>query len=460
MFAKALAAIDLSGVRLVVSGQRPEGVAADLLAEIINTAPGPAVDEAFGRIGPDTIAKILFTSGSTGLPKGVINTHRMLCCNQKMMEQVWPFLKGNPPVLLDWLPWNHTFGGNHNFNLVLAHGGTLYIDAGRPAPDMIQHTVRNLSEVSPSIYFNVPVGYSMLLPHLENDDRLARNFFAKLELIFYAGASLPQDLWERLEALSIRVTGSRVPMVSSWGATETAPAITGAHLLADRAGIIGLPLPGITLRFVSNGAKLEMRVRGPNVFPGYFRRPDLTRDAFDEDGFYKIGDAGRLAVASDPSRGVVFDGRVAEDFKLSTGTWVHVGRLRIAALEAAAPALQDAVVAGHDRNYIGLLAWPSLAGLQQICKDKTLHGNAEQLIKAADVSAHIRTGIAAWNARSSGSSTTIKRVLLMLAPPSIDANEVTDKGYINQRAVLEHRTATLEELYAEPAPPSIIVIGQ
>jgi feruloyl-CoA synthase len=457
-FANTLAALPLSGARLIVGGQAPDDLACELFADVLTTVPGREVQSAFDRITPDSVAKILFTSGSTGPPKGVINTHRMLCCNQKMLEQVWPFLRDEPLILVDWLPWNHTFGANHNFNMVLAHGGTLYIDGGRPVPDLIAHTVRNLAEISPTIYFNVPAGYAILLPHLENDDRLARNLFAKLKLLFYAGASLPQDLWERLQALSIRVTGGRVPTVSSWGATETAPAVTGGHLSVDRAGIIGLPLPGTTLRFVRNGSKLEMRVKGPNVFPGYFGRPDLTREAFDEDGFYRIGDAGRLADPGDPSKGVVFDGRVAEDFKLTTGTWVHVGALRLAALEATAPALQDAVVVGHDREAIGLLAWPNLAGLRQICKDPSLHGDAGKLIKAPDVVDHIRRGLAAHNARNPGSASAIRRVLLLLDPPSIDADEITDKGYINQRAVIEHRREMVAKLYARAVEPEVIML--
>ena len=354
IFAKALAALDLSDARFVLGAEPPAVSAAEFLSDLLDTAPTQAVDRALAGVGPDTVAKILFTSGSTGMPKGVVNTHRMMCANQQMSEQVWPFVKKEPPVLVDWLPWNHTFGGNHNFNLVLAQAGTLYIDAGRPLPGLIEHTVRNLSEISPTIYLNVPAGFSMLLPFLEKDERLAKNFFARLKFILYAGAALSQDLWDRLEALSIRVTGKRVPMVSSWGATETSPVATAGHLLTDRAGVIGLPAPGVTLKFVPSGGKLEVRVRGPNVFPGYWGRPDLTKDAFDEEGFYKIGDAARLADPDDPSKGVVFDGRVAEDFKLSTGTWVHAGGLRVAALAAAAPVLQDAVVTGHDRDYRGI----------------------------------------------------------------------------------------------------------
>jgi feruloyl-CoA synthase len=458
-FAKALAALDLADTDTIVGAEPPEGVRAGLLAELTATVPTPKVERAFARITPDTVAKVLFTSGSTGLPKGVINTHRMMCANQMMAEQTWRFVTAHRIVLVDWLPWNHTFGGNHNINLVLAQGGTMYIDAGRPVPGLIEHTVRNLSEISPTIYFNVPAGYSMLLPFLEKDEQLARKFFTELKLIFYAGATLSQDLWDRLEALAIRVTGRRVPMVSSWGSTETAPVATSGHRIIDRAGVIGLPPPGVRLKFVPVGDKFEIRVRGPNVFPGYWRRPDLTRAAFDEDGFYRIGDAARLLDPDDPTKGIVFDGRVAEDFKLSSGTWVHAGNLRVAALAAAAPVLHDAAVTGEDRDFVGLLAWPNAAGLKQVCTDAALYGDPARMAGSTEVREHIREGLAAYNARQTGSSTRIGRVLLMAEPPSIDANEITDKGYINQRAVLDRRRALVEKLHAEPPPAEVIVIG-
>jgi len=457
-FAKALAALDLGDCEVIVGADPPEGIRTSPLSEMLAVAPTSAVERAFAAIGPDTVAKVLFTSGSTGMPKGVVNTHRMMCANQAMVEQAWTFVKTHRPVLVDWLPWNHTFGGNHNVNLALAQGGTMYIDAGRPAPGLIEHTVRNLSEVSPTIYFNVPAGYSALLPYLEKDERLARNFFAELKLIFYAGAALSQDLWDRLEAISVRTTGLRVPMLSSWGSTETAPLATACHGVIERAGAIGVPTPGVTLKLVPSGSKLEARVRGPNVFPGYWRRPDLTREAFDEDGFYRIGDALRLADADDLSKGLVFDGRVAEDFKLSTATWVHAGGLRVAALAAAAPVLQDAVVAGHDRDFVGLLAWPNIAGMKQICADTGAHDDPAKLIASAAVREHVRKGIARHNAAQSGSSMRIARVLLMVEPPSIDANEITDKGYINQRATLDRRQALVERLYADPPPDDVIGI--
>jgi len=282
LFAKALAALDLDKAELVVSAAPPDGVPATPFAELAATEPTPAVEQAHNRVRPDTVAKILFTSGSTGMPKGVINTQRMMCSNQQAIAQLWPFLESKPPVIVDWLPWNHTFGGNHNFNMVLRNGGTLYIDAGKPAPGLVEKTVANLREVSPTLYFNVPRGFDVMLPYLEADTELRDAFFAKLDLIFHAGAALPQPLWERLEKLSVDSTGKRVRMVSAWGATETSPLVTSVHFAIDRAGIIGLPAPGTELKMIPNADKLEMRVRGPNITPGYWKDPALTQAAFDE----------------------------------------------------------------------------------------------------------------------------------------------------------------------------------
>jgi feruloyl-CoA synthase len=454
-FAKALAALELSRVEIVASRNGANIASVTAFEEMAQGRPGPALEKASAAVGADTIAKFLFTSGSTGLPKGVINTHGMLTANQQQLAQIWPFLDEAPLVLLDWLPWNHTFGANHNFNLVLRHAGSLFIDGGRPVPGLIDETVRNLCEISPTIYFNVPAGYAALLPFLERDKALARSFFKQLRLIFYAGAALPQDLWERLEAVSLNATGERVPMTSSWGTTETSPLSTAAHFIIERAGAIGVPVPGVELKLVPSGGKLEVRVRGPNVTPGYWRRPDLTAAAFDEDGFYKPGDAVRFAEPAEPAGGIVFDGRLAEDFKLATGTWVHVGGLRVGALAAASPALQDAIVAGENREFIGVLAWLSAAGCH-----KLIGGEASlpDLSRHPAVRAHVEAAIAKWNAAHRGSSERIARIVLLADAPSIDANEITDKGYINQRLALERRKADVERLFAAKPEADVIVI--
>jgi feruloyl-CoA synthase len=420
--------------------------------------PTPAVDAAFARVGPETVAKILFTSGSTGQPKGVINTQGMMCANQESAAAAWTFLADHPPVIVDWLPWNHTFGGNHNFNMMLRNGGTLYIDAGKPVPALIGRTVANLREVSPTVYFNVPRGYAVLLDHLEKDEALQRSFFARLDLLFYAAAALPQSLWDRLERLGMKVRGHKVPFISSWGLTETAPAVTMVHFPIDRPGNIGVPGPGMAVKLAPVGDKLEIRVKGPNVTPGYYKAPDLTAKAFDEEGWLRTGDAVRFADPADPAAGLLFDGRVAENFKLSSGTWVNVGMLRPQVIAAGAPVIEDAVVTGHDRDEIGLLIFPSLAGLRGLCPELGTDAKLELMVGKPAVRAALVQGLARHNASVQGSSMRIARALLMTEPPSIDANEITDKGYLNQRAVLVKRAALAERLHADPVGSEVIVI--
>jgi feruloyl-CoA synthase len=327
--------------------------------ELVRTEERDAVADAFRAITPDTHAKYLLTSGSTGQPKVVINTHRMLCANQQMIAQVWRFLREEKPVLVDWLPWSHTFGANHNLNLALRNGGFFVIDEGRPAPGLIERTIDNVCDVGPTMYFNVPRGFDVLLPPLEADEAKAARFFARLRGLFYAGAALPQSTWERLQRLARRTRGEEIWLTTAWGSTETSPAVTSAHWKLDRAGVIGGVLPGLELKLVPSGEKQELRVRGPSVFPGYRDAPELTAKAFDQDGWYCIGDAGHLADETAPEQGIVFNGRVAEDFKLTTGTWVSVGTLRLRVIAAFAPYAQDAVITGHDRDEVGVLVFPS-----------------------------------------------------------------------------------------------------
>ncbi len=436
-FAPALAAIKpLHGAKVVASN----GESAIPFDRVASTPETPDVAKAFAAVTPDTIAKFLFTSGSTGTPKAVINTQRMLTSSQQAKAQLWTFLERTRDlVMLDWLPWSHTFGANHNFNLVLRNGGTLYIDGGKPAPGLFATSLANLRSIMPTVYFNVPRGFDMLIAALRDDDELRRRFFGEVRLAFYAGAALPQNLWDALAELSTRTVGHAVPMVSAWGSTETSPLATDCHFQAERSGNIGVPIPGTELKLVPSGDKLEVRVRGPNVTPGYWKAPELTAQAFDADGFYLIGDAVTFADPARPELGLFFDGRVAEDFKLGSGTWVSVGTLRVAGIAALAPLAQDIVVTGHDKDHVRFLVFPNLAACR--AHAGLPDGAAvEQVIAHDKVRAAVAQGLARLKAASGGgSSTYATRALLLAEPPSVDDGEITDKGYINQRAVLARR---------------------
>jgi feruloyl-CoA synthase len=458
-YAKALAAVGAARLDIVASrGSLGTGPVTPFAA-LSDLRPTPAVGAAFARVGPATVGKILFTSGSTGRPKGVINTQGMMCANQESAAAAWTLLSAQAPVIVDWLPWNHTFGGNHNFNMILRNGGSLYIDEGKPAPGLIGRTLANLREVSPTLYFNVPRGYAALADHLEKDEGLRNKFFARLDLLFYAAAAMPQSLWDRLEAVGMKARGSRVPFVSSWGLTETAPAVTMVHFPIDRPGNIGVPGPGMAVKLAPIGDKLEIRVKGPNVTPGYFKEPELTGKAFDAEGWLKTGDAVRLADAHNPAAGLVFDGRTAENFKLSSGTWVNVGTLRPLVIAAGAPVIEDAVVTGEGRDEVGLLIFPSPAGLRSLCPHAGADAPVEALIAEPGVRGALVEGLARHNARVKGSSMRIARCLLLAEPPAIDADEITDKGYLNQRAVLRKRAALIERLYAKSTAPDVIVVS-
>ena len=400
-----------------------------------------AVGRAFAAVGSNTHAKYLLTSGSTGHPKVVINTHGMLCANQQMIAQTLRFLAVEPPVLLDWLPWSHTFGGNHNINIVLRNGGMMVIDDGRPVPGLIDRTVAHLRKVQPTVFFNVPRGYDMLLPALESDSALSRRFFEKMRMVFYAGAGMPLATWKRLEAVASGVRSEPVWFTTSWGSTETSPANTAAHWRLDQPGVIGLPMPGVDLKFVPSAGKLEMRLRGPHIFPGYRGNDAATREAFDDEGFYRIGDAGYLLDEADPASGVVFNGRVAEDFKLTTGTWVSVGTLRLSLVTALAPLAQDAVITGHDRTEVGALLFLS---------------EAARGLPEAELLAQLDEKLAALAAQGGGSSQVPRRLLVLPDAPSMAAGEITDKGYINQRMVLERRAAEVKILHEVSNHPRLI----
>jgi feruloyl-CoA synthase len=446
-YGKAIAAVVADDVEVVLTAGALEGRETTPFAALLDTEPGPGVDAAQAQVGPDTIVKFLFTSGSTKAPKGVINTQRMVCANQQMLRQSMAFLADEPPVLVDWLPWNHTFGGNHNVGLTLYNGGTLYIDEGKPTATGMAETLRNLREISPTVYFNVPKGFEELAAAMETDDVLRESLFRRVQAFMFAGAGLSQAVWDQLDRLGERTIGARVPVITGLGMTETAPscmfALKGPEV---RSGHIGLPCPGVDVKLVPVDGKVEVRFRGPNVMPGYWRQAELTAEAFDEEGYYRTGDAVKYVDPADPQKGLLFDGRIAEDFKLATGTFVSVGPLRARIIAAGAPCVQDAVITGLNRNELGMLVFPrldecrKLAGLAASTPaPEVLHHPKVREFFQQLADELWRTG--------TGSANRVARTHVLAEPPSIDKGEVTDKGSINQRAVLAHRASLVEALY-------------
>jgi feruloyl-CoA synthase len=432
--------VEIVGDLAQVAGRRVTGLT-DLEAE-----PGAALQGAHARTGADSIVKFSLTSGTTGHPKAVTTTERMLCSNARMLHEAMPFLVDEPPVILDWLPWNHTFGGSHNVGLVLFNGGSLYIDDGKPTPEGIHETVRNLRDISPTVYFNVPKGFDMLATHLAGDAALRCSFYRHLQACFFAAASLSQHIWDRLDAAAVAELGVTVPVLSSLGATETGPAITFTTPSTARSGVIGLPAAGNVLKLVPCEGKLEMRVRSPSVTPGYWRQPELTAAAFDDEGYYRLGDAVRLLDADDPTKGLVFDGRIAEDFKLASGTWVSVGPLRSGLVAALAPFVQDVVIAGLDRDYLAVLLVPDL-------RECATELNLSEPPTYSDLRAHpilcelLRGRLRLYAQAHPASSMRVRRAVVLPTAPSLDHGEITDKGSVNQRAVLRHRSGLVEKLY-------------
>jgi len=449
-FQRAIEAVVPRDARLLVTRNPVAGRSAALFSEFACKSATTALEDVHGRVNADTVAKILFTSGSAGIPKGVINTHRMLCSNQEMLRRVFRVFAEEPPQVCDWLPWNHTFGGNHNFGLALYNGGSFYIDDGKPVPGLFAQTVRNLREISPTVYFNVPKGYEMLVRALREDSGLRESFFRRLKMNFYAAASLPQHIWDELDAISVETCGERIRMLTGLGMTETAPFAISASTGTAKAGFIGLPVPGVESKLAPVGGKLEVRYRGANVTPGFWRQPELTRDAFDEEGFFRSGDAVRFHDSSSPRAGLIFDGRLAEDFKLSSGTWVSVGPLRARFIAHFARYVKDVVIAGHNRDDVTALIFPDWDACAHLAGQSTMATVGENMRS-------IFTALLASFAESAaGSSNRIERAVILEEAASLDAGEITDKGSINQRVVLARRARIVEDLYASPAPANVI----
>jgi feruloyl-CoA synthase len=457
VYARALAALPLDGVDVVTVMPIPDRQTT-AYDDLVKTNVSNDVAASVDKVNHDTVAKYLFTSGSTGMPKGVIQTHGMMCATIAASEglRVEDPDPNEIPQSLEWMPWNHISAGNIGFNGNINAGGTVHLDMGKPIPGMFDETIRNLREISPLVFGSAPIAFGWLAEAMERDPILRDNFFKKMRYVGYGGATLSQDIYERIQALSIAATGYRIPLTTMYGATET-QGVTVVHWLTERVGLIGLPLPGITLKLVPNGQKYEVRVKGPTVTPGYHNRPDLTAKVFDEEGYYSLGDAAKFLDESDPTQGLVFDGRVTEDFKLDSGTWVSVGTLRAQAVGAASPLIQDCVVCGQDKPFVGILAWPIVSAAKEIAADPSLSG-PEAIVSAPKVREFVQKHFALHNKDCGGSSGRIKRVILMTEPPSVDGHEITDKGYVNQRATMERRHDLVAKLYMNPPPPEVIEI--
>jgi feruloyl-CoA synthase len=458
-FAPAIEATFAADIPLIVRSNPQAGRPVRLFDDLLKTPVTPSVAAAHDAITADTVAKVLFTSGSTGLPKGVITTNRMMACNQQMIRTALAFLGDEPPVLLDWMPWNHVAGGSHNTGIAIYNGGSFYIDDGQPTPARIGRTLENLRHVQPTFFTNVPKAYEFLVAAFDEHPEARHNLFARLKLLQYAGAGLAQHVFDGLDRAARAETGERILIITGYGSTETAPFAFTTTWPVEAAGHIGLPAAGMTVKLVPNGDKTELRLKGPNVTPGYWRDAEKTAEAFDEEGFYMIGDAVRYADADDLTKGLVFDGRVTEDFKLSTGTWVNFAAVRASVIGACAPLIRDVVLTGLDLNYIGAMIFPDLeacarhAGLPP-------GTDAQTVVDHPAVRQKFAESLGGLTEKSTGSSNHVARALLMSALPDIDKGEITDKGSINQRAVRNHRADLVAALYQDQPGPDIFILNR
>lgn len=455
VFAPAIEAVIDQDVPVVSVEGHVSGRENIRLDDLTSAAPSAQMEAEHAKVGPDTVAKFLFTSGTTGSPKAVIQTQRMICSNPQMDAQCYLFMNDEPPTVVDWAPWNHTASGNRVFHIVIYFGGTYYIDDGRPTPKDIGRTIENLREFSPTWYFNVPLGYQMLLDAMETDLQLRDTFFAKLKMLFYAGAGMSQSVWDRLTRVAQEMIPGGVPLCTGFGATETGPSALLWHRKEDRAGNLGVPLPGVIFKLVPDGDKLEGRVKGPSVTPGYWRNTKLTTEAFDEEGFYRFGDAFRFVEDGNAAAGFYFDGRVAENFKLASGTWVAVGPLRARLADDLKGLATDTVIAGEGHNELGALVLPDWAALKTLAGDRSLEGEA--LLNHPAVRRVTTERLRDHANRATGSASRVMRVMFIDVPLSFDKGEVTDKGSINQRAVLRNRADLVDCLWSDD--PRVISLG-
>jgi feruloyl-CoA synthase len=453
-YSNAVEAIVSDDVEVAYASGTAQGRTATSFDMLLNTPATDAVDAAMAATGPDSIVKFLFTSGSTKLPKAVINTQRMWCANQQQMRQSMPVLADEPPVLVDWLPWNHTFGGNHNFGMVLYNGGTLYIDEGKPVPALIGETLRNLREIAPTVYFNVPTGFEAIAAAMRTDTQLRQNFLSKARMLFYAGAALAQPVWDSLFATQEAEIGERIVMGTGLGMTESGPFGIFVTSPDVRSGDLGLPAAGMDLKLVPCEGKTEVRYRGPNITPGYWRSPEETAQHFDADGFFCSGDAVKWIDESNIHLGLKFDGRIAEDFKLATGTFVSVGPLRAQIIAAGAPCIQDVVITGLNRHEVGAMVVPNVLACRKLSNLPAEAALAEVLV-STPVVAHFQAVLDALAKTATGSASRIARLCLLTEPPSLDRGEITDKGSINQRAVLACRDTLVQALHDGSLPNTL-----